>query len=393
MPEKSAPASREPLPMPCPRECPFCANTRGEVRDLHDGTFAVHCRGLCESVGPSASTKADAIESWNTRVGSSSSFLPPPTSEERRDAERWVTEELSRALRLLPQLRLGQLIVNVLPERLGNDPYSIKDDRLATAITGYVGRHVPCEIAKPGLCHFGKDHQGPCGRFIRTSSYDDPKSQPPSEGTDAKLLDGFDAICRNCGLRFAKHPPERGGFKCPNASASFFDNRQFPSSEAVSPEETDGANRFAGWASDLLSAELRKVAPYLAHDRPALLIACANRIDALYYNLTTATADDARLAALTEVHEFYEFDATTEEQFDEWLHARIKEIRVKLGLSAASPGETPVTPRELLTSEKLWRCTSGCAGTFTHEESVQHYNALGHSFEEVSRSPHREGQS
>lgn len=35
----------------------------------------------------------------------------------------------------------------------------------------------------------------------------------------------------------------------------------------------------------------------------------------------------ARLAALTEVHEFYEFDATTEEQFDAWLHERIKEVR------------------------------------------------------------------
>jgi NTP pyrophosphatase (non-canonical NTP hydrolase) len=43
----------------------------------------------------------------------------------------------------------------------------------------------------------------------------------------------------------------------------------------------------------------------------------------------------ASLAALTEVHEFYEFDATTEEQFDAWLHARIKELRQQLGIGTA----------------------------------------------------------
>ena len=57
--------------------------------------------------------------------------------------------------------------------------------------------------------------------------------------------------------------------------------------------------------------------------------------------------DRARLAALTEVHEFYEFDATSEEQFDEWLHERIKDVRVRLGLSAgaASPS-APSASRE-----------------------------------------------
>jgi hypothetical protein len=47
----------------------------------------------------------------------------------------------------------------------------------------------------------------------------------------------------------------------------------------------------------------------------------------------------ARLAALTEVHEFYEFDATTEEQFDTWLHERIKEVRGQLGLGASGQPE------------------------------------------------------
>lgn len=48
------------------------------------------------------------------------------------------------------------------------------------------------------------------------------------------------------------------------------------------------------------------------------------------YNLEVALTlvqQEARLKALTEVHECYEFDATTEEQFDTWLHGKIKEVR------------------------------------------------------------------
>lgn len=60
----------------------------------------------------------------------------------------------------------------------------------------------------------------------------------------------------------------------------------------------------------------------------------------------------ARLNALTEVHEFYEFDATDEEHFDLWLHERIKEVRVTLGLSPTTSlekaplaeSETAVSP-------------------------------------------------
>jgi hypothetical protein len=57
----------------------------------------------------------------------------------------------------------------------------------------------------------------------------------------------------------------------------------------------------------------------------------------------------ARLAALNEVHEFYEFDATTEEQFDTWLHERIKEVRGQLGIGAPAPRSgdgDPPTPRK-----------------------------------------------
>lgn len=46
--------------------------------------------------------------------------------------------------------------------------------------------------------------------------------------------------------------------------------------------------------------------------------------------------DQARLAALTEVHEFYEFDAKDEEHFDGWLHERIRECRVRLGISESA---------------------------------------------------------
>lgn len=65
----------------------------------------------------------------------------------------------------------------------------------------------------------------------------------------------------------------------------------------------------------------------------------------------TADRASARLAALTEVHEFYEFDATTEEQFDAWLHARIKEHRAQLGLGAAEAkvADLECTPLVLLT--------------------------------------------
>ena len=46
----------------------------------------------------------------------------------------------------------------------------------------------------------------------------------------------------------------------------------------------------------------------------------------------------ARLAALSEVHDAYHFDGfTTEEQFDLYLHAKITEVRVQLGLSRAQP--------------------------------------------------------
>jgi hypothetical protein len=53
---------------------------------------------------------------------------------------------------------------------------------------------------------------------------------------------------------------------------------------------------------------------------------------------------EARLQALTDVHEFYEFDATTEEQFDAWLHDRIKEARTRL--AAIKGGEMPNAPAE-----------------------------------------------
>jgi hypothetical protein len=33
------------------------------------------------------------------------------------------------------------------------------------------------------------------------------------------------------------------------------------------------------------------------------------------------------LATLTEVHEFYEFEARTDKQVDDWLHLRIKQWR------------------------------------------------------------------
>lgn len=47
-----------------------------------------------------------------------------------------------------------------------------------------------------------------------------------------------------------------------------------------------------------------------------------------------------RLQALTEAHEFYEFDAVDEEHFDSWLHERIKEARRQLGIGNPAPTTT-----------------------------------------------------
>jgi hypothetical protein len=115
-----------------------------------------------------------------------------------------VVEELSRGLRLLPQLRLGQLIGNVLPERCCGDPYYIPDDEIATKITQFIHQYVPCEIAKPGLCHFGKDHQGDCGRFVpapraRSAS---PSPAPTPKAAPCELCHGrkFNGLypCTRC---------------------------------------------------------------------------------------------------------------------------------------------------------------------------------------------------
>lgn len=43
---------------------------------------------------------------------------------------------------------------------------------------------------------------------------------------------------------------------------------------------------------------------------------------------------NARLSALMEIHDHWEFDEMTEAEFDDWLHARIKETRRQLGSKA-----------------------------------------------------------
>jgi hypothetical protein len=81
-------------------------------------------------------------------------------------------------------------------------------------------------------------------------------------------------------------------------------------------------------------------------DDPPAVTTLRARLRELHGMLCTARAArvDAelrgRLAALTEVHECYEFDATTEEQFDAWLHEQIKTIREQLGIGIGIAGES-----------------------------------------------------
>jgi hypothetical protein len=49
--------------------------------------------------------------------------------------------ELSLALQEFPDLRLGQLIFNCLPERFQGDPFNISDDELLECLKEYRRQH------------------------------------------------------------------------------------------------------------------------------------------------------------------------------------------------------------------------------------------------------------
>jgi hypothetical protein len=44
---------------------------------------------------------------------------------------------LAATAEAFPDLRIGQIIVNALPDRFGNDPYNITDEDLAAALDDY----------------------------------------------------------------------------------------------------------------------------------------------------------------------------------------------------------------------------------------------------------------
>lgn len=48
-----------------------------------------------------------------------------------------VLEALEAAIRLHPGLRVGQLIVNALPDRYKNDPFYVSDLEFAYALANY----------------------------------------------------------------------------------------------------------------------------------------------------------------------------------------------------------------------------------------------------------------
>ena len=52
----------------------------------------------------------------------------------RTEEIRLICDRLREAWQMVPQLRLGQLIVNVMPRGLGNDPYYFEDQKMIEAI-------------------------------------------------------------------------------------------------------------------------------------------------------------------------------------------------------------------------------------------------------------------
>jgi hypothetical protein len=56
---------------------------------------------------------------------------------QRAAARATVLARLAATLEAFPSLRVGQLIINVLPPRFGNDPYYISDEDLAAALDAY----------------------------------------------------------------------------------------------------------------------------------------------------------------------------------------------------------------------------------------------------------------
>jgi hypothetical protein len=91
-------------------------------------------------------------------------------------------------------------------------------------------------------------------------------------------------------------------------------------SQPLGPDGTPLLSR--NWKDVCLNAalivEMRAVLPALLDERETLLATIA---------AFRSEPAAARLKALTDVHEFYEFDATTEEQFDAWLHEEIQKVR------------------------------------------------------------------
>lgn len=88
--------------------------------------------------------------------------------------------------------------------------------------------------------------------------------------------------------------------------------------------------------------------------------------------------ENTRLATLTAVHEYYEFVAESETQFDAWLHEQILDTRRTLGLPvidaarAVSPNASEATPTKCVRCgapmiqvtrgayRRLWACRDFC---------------------------------
>lgn len=70
---------------------------------------------------------------------------PSPRSGREEEGEemrtpqrmRFLVQQLESTWRLCPTLRLGQLIVNVLPDRFRGDPFNVEDDDLMEALEDY----------------------------------------------------------------------------------------------------------------------------------------------------------------------------------------------------------------------------------------------------------------